>query len=92
MLKPFPLTESSWHLSFEIPDKSTFSGAVQKAIDTGVLCAKSRKDIVQTLRTLMLQHTRYPSSQEYTVVSQKLIQAFPKLHDGGSTGFVSHVN
>ena len=51
MPKPFPLTESIWHLSFEIPDKSTFSGAVQKAIDTGVLCAKPRKDIVQILRT-----------------------------------------
>ena len=82
---------TNWHLSFKIPHKDTFSGVVQKAVETGVVCAKARRDIVQTLRTLILQHTRYPSSEEYTTVSRKLIEQFPKLHDGGTSGFVSAV-
>ncbi len=82
---------TNWHLSFEIPDKSTFSGGVQKGVETAVVCAKARRDIVHTLRTLMLQHTRYPSSEEYTAVSRKLVEKFPKLHDGGKSGFVSIV-
>lgn len=82
---------TNWHLSFQIPPKHTFSGVVQKAIETGVVCAKARWDIVQTLRTLILQHTRYPSSEEYTTISRKLIEKFPKLHDGGTSGFVSRV-
>ena len=52
---------TNWHLSFQIPQKHTFSGVVQKAVETGVVCAKARRDIVQTLRTLILQHTRYLS-------------------------------
>ena len=80
---------SSWHPSFQIPDKHTLSGGVQAAIESGVVCAKSRCDIVQTLRTLMLQHTRYPSSEEYTTISRKLVEKFLKLHDGGASGFVS---
>ena len=79
---------TNWYLSFKIPQKHTFSGVVQKAVETGVVCAKARRDIVQTLRTLILHHTRYPSSEEYTTVSQKLVEQFPKLHDGGTSGFV----
>lgn len=80
---------SDWHLSFEVPEKETFSWAVQKAIETGVVCAKPRRDIIQVLRTLMLQHTKYPSSEEYTSISRKLVLKYPTLHDGGTTGFVS---
>ena len=80
---------TNWHLSFKIPQKHTFSGVVQKAVETGVVCAKARRDVVQTLHTLILQHTRYPSSEEYTTVSRKLVEQFPKLHDGGTSGFVS---
>ncbi len=81
---------TNWHVSFVIPDKSTFSGGVQKAVETGVVCAKARRDIVHTLRTLVLQHARYPTSEEYTTVSRKLVEKFPKLHDGGRIGFVSY--
>ena len=82
---------SDWHLTFQIPEKSTFSWAVQKAIDTGLVCAKPRRDITQTIRTLMLQYSRYPSSEAYTTISRKLIEKFPSLHDGGNSGFVSVV-
>ena len=49
---------SMWHHTLKIPDRSAFSGSVQKAIDTGVVSAKARREINQTLHTLALQHTR----------------------------------
>lgn len=79
---------TDWLRTFVIPDRHAFSGGVQKAFDTGVVCAKSRKDIVQTLRTLMLQHTRYPTKEEYETVSRMLVEKYPKLHDGGKSGYV----
>lgn len=50
---------ASWHHTFKIPERSGFSGSVQKAIDTGFVSAKARREINQTLRTLLLQHSRY---------------------------------
>lgn len=44
-----------WHHTFQIPDRGAFSGSVQQAIDTGVVSAKARREINQTLRTLSLQ-------------------------------------
>ena len=80
-----------WHQSFKIPEKSTFSGSVQRAIDTGVISSKTQQEIAQTLRMHILQHTRYPSPEEYTSVCQQLILKFPKLRDTiGSNGFVSY--
>ena len=67
----------------------TLLGYHRNTHETGVVCAKARRDIVQTLHTLILQHTRYPSSEEYTSVSRKLVEQFPKLHDGESSDSVS---
>ena len=79
-----------WVSTFEIPDKHTFSGSVQKSLDTGVICSKARRDIIQILRTLILQFTRYPKPEEYNTVSMKLIEKYPTLHDGDSeSGYVS---
>ena len=81
---------SKWHTTFVVPEKHTFSGCVQRAISSGVIQAKARQEIVQTLRTYMLQHTLYPTSEEYTAVCQKLIVTYPNLQDTiGSNGFVS---
>ncbi len=37
----------------------------------------------------MVQHTRTPTSEEYSEVCRKLVEKFPNLHDGGTTGSVS---
>ena len=83
------MVTNNWHLNFEIPDKHTFCGAVQDAIDSGSVCARARRGVVQVLRTLMTQHTKYPSLEEYNAVCRKLIEKYPKLHDGRQEGFVS---
>lgn len=71
---------------------TAFSGTVQQAIETGVVVAKARQEIVQTLRTLMVQHTKYPTSEQYTNVCQKLIVKYSKLRDTiGSNGYVGYM-
>ena len=84
------IRESKWHLTFEIPERSSFSGCVQKAIDTGVVVARARRELIQVLRTLMLQHTKYPSSEQYNKVCEKLVTKFPKLQDSRAGGYVSY--
>jgi len=70
--------------------KETYSWSVQKAIETGIIASKARKEIVQVLRTLILSYTKYPTSEQYTTISRKLVEKFPKLKDPvGSNGFVS---
>ena len=64
---------SDWLQSFKIPERDSFSGSVQRAIDTGVVLSKARREIVQVLRTLISMHTLYLLSEQYIGVSQKLV-------------------
>lgn len=63
---------------------------MQKAIDTGIVCAKPRRDISQVLRTLILQFTRYPTPDQYVTVCRRLVEKFPKLRDDENNGYVSN--
>ena len=81
---------SKWHQTFVIPDKRTYSGSVQKAIETGVVTSKARRDMVTVLRTLMLQHTAMPDSIHYNAVCEALVTKFPNLADEeDDSGYVS---
>ena len=81
---------SDWLQSFKIPERDSFSGSVQRAIDTGVVSSKARREIVQMLRTLISMHALYPVSEQYIAVSQKLVTKYPNLRDPiGTNGFVS---
>ena len=84
---------SDWLQSFKIPERDSFTGSVQHAIDTGVVSSKARCEIVQVLRTLISMHTLYPVSEQYIAVSQKLVTKYPNLCDPvGTYGFVSVLN
>ena len=84
------LSVSDWHHKFTIPEQNRFSGSVQRAIETGIISSKARREIVQVLRTMITAHTAYPTSEQYITISQKLITKFPKLTDAiGTNGFVS---
>jgi len=38
---------------------------------------------------MILSYTKYPKSEKYTIISQKLVEKFPKLKDPvGTNGFV----
>lgn len=81
--------DKSWHEKFKIPDKESFSLNVQRSIQSGVVDSKSRREIHQTLRTLILQHTWYPGPDGYNMVCQKLTTKFASLRDESATGYVS---
>ena len=77
-----------WHLSFDIP--TNFSARAEEAISSGQITKRVRTEIVQSISSLMLIHTKTPTSDQYNTVCRKLIEKYPKLKDDiGSTGFVS---
>jgi len=81
------------HLTFTIPEVSTFSGFVKEAIKTGIVSSKVRREITQVLRTYMVAHTVYPTSEQYTTICRKLITKYPALRDTlGTTHIVSAIN
>ena len=79
-----------WHRTFQIPNRETFSQCVQKSFDTGIVSACARKEIVQMLRSLVLQHTKYPTSEQYNTICEKLVTKFSKLRDTLGSGHVSY--
>lgn len=87
---PIPQQSENWHRSFKIPEKDFFSATVNKAISTGVVPSKARREIVQVLRTLMMVHTVYPTLEQYISMCKGLIEKYPNLADKvGTNGFVS---
>ena len=81
--------DPDWYLNFSIPEKHTFLEAVQDSIDTGLVTPRAKRGLIQVLRTLILQHTKYPTREEYNIVCRRLVEKYPKLHDGGPSGCVS---
>ena len=70
-----------WHVGFAIPELEVFSTQVLNAINTGVVTASARREIVQILRTYVLAHTKNPKSEHYNTVCRKLVEKYPKLQD-----------
>ena len=86
-----PSTDEDWHLKFTIPELRTFSLAVQDAVKTGVIQGRARKEIIHVLRTYILSHTQYPSSDQYKTVCCALVTKYPKLKDdSGKCQYVSN--
>ena len=81
--------DPNWHHTFQIPNCEVFSACVQTAINTGIVSARARKEIVQMIRTLMLQHSKYPTSEQYSTIFEKLVTKYPKLRDTLGSGHVS---
>ena len=48
-----------------------------------------RREIAQVTVTLAMVHILRPSSQEYTILAEKNVSAFPLLADTYGCGFVS---
>ena len=67
-----------------------FSEHVQKAIDTGIVIPRARREIVQMLRTLMLQFTKEPTTEEYGTILRKLVLKYNTLQDDSKSGYVSY--
>ena len=79
-----------WHLHFQIP--SHFSTRTEEAITTGLLTKGTRIEIIQSIAAAMKVHTKNPTSIQYNLVCQKLIEKYLTLKDTiGTTGYVSFI-
>ena len=73
-----------------MPDKDKFGlASASIAIDDGHLTSSAKQKIVSLLRSLIIQHTLYPTSEQYTTVCTRLVQKYPKLRDTIGNGIVS---
>lgn len=68
---------------------TAFSFKTMKAIETGEMTKTARVEVVAALHTRMLQHSEYPTPQDYKLVCQKLIGVYPTLSDCNGSGYVS---
>ena len=76
---PVTPVDTKWQDSFVIP--AAFSVFTEKAIKSGILTKRVRTEIVQSLSTSILIHTRNPSGDQYNAVCLKLIETYPTLKD-----------
>ena len=65
--------------------------ATTSTMNSDVLTAKARDDIVLSLATLMV-HTAYPSQSDFKTVLSKLVKKHPVLKDCVGSGYVSYLN
>ncbi len=69
--------------------KKNLAYSASVAIDDGHLTSASKRKIVTLLMALIVQHTLYPTSEQYVAVCTKLVQKYPKLRDPIGSGIVS---
>ncbi len=69
----------NWHLDFIIPDKEKIGYSGSQAIDNGHVTSNAKRKIISLLRSLMVQHTLYPTSEQCITVCNKLVMKYPKL-------------
>lgn len=81
--------DDQWHISFKIPSLNAFSERTIDGIRTGIITKALRTEVVQTLTTLIANHTKRPSSDQYGHICSELVKAYPTLKDDAGNGYVS---
>ena len=96
MQKPSSSHGSNQGLSqeFVIPEPSAFSTPTMMFLlgeekDKYLLSKAVRIEIVAVLANLMMIQTRFPKSEDYNIVCQKLVERYPRLQDVIGNGYVS---
>ena len=62
-----------------------------EAIKSGVLTKSARVEIVHAMHDRMMQHTYYPTPEEYRIACWRLIEKYKSLQDKIGTGIVSFI-
>ena len=79
---------SSWLHTFRLPE--TFSAKTMSALESQHVSLKGTKtEIINSIALRILDHTSYPTSEEYTFVCRLLIEKYPFLKDKLGNGYVS---
>ena len=69
------MASSSWVHTFYLPD--CFSSKTMAAIHRGQITKAVRIEIIAAMHTRMLQHTLYPTANEYRTACQRLVDKYP---------------
>lgn len=75
---------------FYLPD--CFSSKTMAAIHRGQITKAVRIEIIAAMHTRMLQHTLYPTANEYRTACQRLVDKYPVLADKLGNKIVSICN
>ena len=81
--------DDQWHVSFRIPLLNALSERTIDAIHTAIITKAVRTEIVQTIATLITNHTKRPSPEQYTHICKKLVKTCLTLEDNSGNGYVS---
>ena len=84
------MASSSWVHTFYLPD--CFSSKTMAAIRRGHITKAARIEIIAAMHTRMLQHTLYPTANEYRTACQRLVDKYPVLADKLGNKIVSICN
>lgn len=66
-----------------------FSNSALEEIRTKTVRASTRTEVIESIGRQMWNHTKTPSSEEYTTVCRILVSKFPVLEDTTGNGIVS---
>ena len=75
-----------WTKQVTIPTR--FSAETTSALKNKVPTQKARDEIINALATLILVHTLRPTSDDYNMVCQRLVNKHPSLKDASGSGYV----
>ena len=78
--------QSDWAKQVTIPTR--FSAETTSALKNKVPTQKARNEIINALATLILVHTLRPTSDDYNMVCQRLVNKHPSLKDASGSGYI----
>lgn len=78
---------NGWEHEFSVPKQ--YSETVMAALTAKKISSNVRAQISQDVATKMLGYCKYPTSDQYEVIAQKIVATFPVLRDSMGTGYVS---
>lgn len=87
LIQGVPSHLDGWEHEFTIPKQ--YSGTVMAALTTKKISSNVRAQISQDVATKMLSYCKYPTADQYEVIAQKIVSAFPVLKDSMGVGYVS---
>ena len=82
----FSRYQSDWAKQVSIPTR--FSAETTSALKNKVTTQKARDEIINALAALILVHTLHPTSDDYNMVCQRLVNKHPSLKDASGSGYV----
>ena len=85
VVKSEPDVDWAEHLTFP----ARFSADTLAGIESGIPTQRARNEIIDSLATLMLVHTRRPIPDDLTTICHRLVEKYPTLRDKVNNGYVS---